>query len=686
MLWGIGYLLVSSIAFACGVQFITKVGIKKISVSFSIAFFNLGLSCLSIALVFINFPGGSGFKDILFKSAGYMLPLLIAAAPYLLLLVSRRYGRIELQSNNQRISILSKLTGLVTIVILSYVAGSQVVESVVLETGVFWVLKGFLAKEISLILGIILIISLLNFESTWRAASGVVKNQVLCMMIIDLIILGGLVRLFFLGQVSTTFIGYGMPLILLNLAWLYFLLLRKDTYSSNVVVDRQAFFSSALILFLGVFLVFTGIVALIIDKAGGRTDIFLSVLGAFLVIGIFLLVLISDSLRNRFSRIFQSRIYAGEFDYRTEWRTISDDFAASDTLEGLIDSLSSRINSLFYPKCLAVFEGDDNTMNSVYPPESDYPSISASDPAARWVFLKAKPALIGQIDVKDESKLLDIARDFEIIVPLVAARKLVGILLLGPKNNNSDYNSEDFAMLSAVSYQAAVTVLHLRSQMKLLETEKLASFHKTASFVVHDLKNAVSMLSLMLQNAPRKMSDPMFQKESIKTISLAVGRMQKIIEKLKSPTRKEHLQVYRLDPMKSFDRALEKSGIGSKRNISVKIDSDEKLQVISDPGILESVFVNLLINAVEAMPDGGTITIEQQQVDSKILISVADTGIGMNKSFITNKLFRPFETTKAAGLGIGLYQCREMMRETGGDIIAKSKPGKGSRFTVILPC
>jgi signal transduction histidine kinase len=199
------------------------------------------------------------------------------------------------------------------------------------------------------------------------------------------------------------------------------------------------------------------------------------------------------------------------------------------------------------------------------------------------------------------------------------------------------------------------------------------------------LKNAVSMLSLMLQNSPKKMSDPEFQADSIKTISQAVDRMRAIIEKLRTVPAGEQFHVQEVSSRDIIDQAIEKSGILNKDGIKLVFNHDDDLKVNANPMILETVLINLLINAVEAMPGGGTVSIKQTMVDDKARISVEDTGVGMTDDFIAEKLFTPFETTKSKGLGIGLYQCRELFRETGGEITVKSEPGKGSEFGLLFP-
>ena len=94
---------------------------------------------------------------------------------------------------------------------------------------------------------------------------------------------------------------------------------------------------------------------------------------------------------------------------------------------------------------------------------------------------------------------------------------------------------------------------------------------------------------------------------------------------------------------------------------------------------------NLLINAAEAIQGEGTVRIGERSLNGAAGICLADSGIGMSQEFMVKKLFRPFQSTKPKGLGIGLYQCREMLRKIGGDIVAESTPGQGSKFTLVFP-
>ena len=639
----------------------------------------------SAGLVILIPDSAPGFSRLVLKIADFALPVAGSILPYLFLIISRHYGRASANDSYRKISTFSKLGGQVTLVILALVILRLVFKTGYTEYGYTIVFNGFVGRVVGIVMGVFLIMALFNFENTWRVSSGGLRKQLFILMVISSLLLAGLVRLFFLNRLSAYYFAFASPLVVLCFIWMYFLLLRTDTYSSNIVVDRQAFLSSAIILFLGTFLVFTGVVAIIIEKLGGRTDVFLSILGAFLVMGLFLLVLLSDSLRNRLSSIVQSRIYAGRFDYKAEWRELGEDFASSTSIDNLIEAVSSRLDRLFIAAETAIFIAEGNKFVIAHPIGKDQPSFSNDDPLAEWLFLKSEPVFVRDINSAEGGELADFVSAYEIIIPVIAGKQLGGLILLGAKGDKTPYNTEDFGILTAIANQAAVTLLHLRSRDKLLESEKLASFHKTASFVVHDLKNAVSMLSLMLQNAPDNMSNPEFQKESISTVSQAVKRMQKIIEKLRTTPDKAQLQVYQLDPGKVLDRALQRSGIGNRTNIKVNIQTAAFDKVNTDPSVLETVFINLLINAVEAMPDGGDINISQAIMNGHSEIIVADTGLGMSPAFIKNQLFKPFTTTKANGLGIGLYQCREMFSSAGGEILVDSEKGQGTKFRLVFP-
>ncbi|MCD6161175.1 MAG: hypothetical protein J7K40_02035 [candidate division Zixibacteria bacterium] len=681
---GVSNLIVLLVALAIGVLFAVKAGLKKITVYFILCLLCIGLFWGSAGLIIFTLAGGEGIKSVLFSISDKLFVLSASFVPFLLLLVSLHYGQTPDKQSGHGLGVFIRIAAFITFFLAVLTVSGFVHSSIVIDSEYIIANQGFLARVICLFQSLLTVYSLVNFESVWRLSTGNVKKQFFLLIIIDLIILAGLIKILFLGSISLNFYLYSSPLILFCLIWLYSLLMQKDAFTINITVDKQAFYSSAVILFLGFFLIFIGVVGKFIMMFGGNIEAFLSAFGAFLVISLFFIVALSDSIRQRFGKLFRSRIYAGRFDYKAEWRALSENFAACDNLDKLLETIDEEVARVFDPSKLEIFEALNSCLYCVYPAGQASDKYDLKDQTAEWLFLNAKPVFPWQIKITGFSALMEKAEQFNVVVPLVAEKKLTGIVFFGAKKDNSEYSSEGLELLSVMGHQAAVAILHLRSRDMLLENEKLASFHRTASFVVHDLKNAVSMLSLMLQNAPSKMSNPEFQKESIRTITQAVDRMQKIIEKLKATPSKEQFQLHEINLKKVFDKALRKSAIQNKANIDLQININDSIKVKTDANVLGTVFENLLINAVEAMPKGGTITADDLINNGRVIVSIADTGIGISESFIKNNLFRPFQTTKTKGLGIGLYQCREMFRETGGDIIVESELGKGSTFMLVF--
>ena len=108
-------------------------------------------------------------------------------------------------------------------------------------------------------------------------------------------------------------------------------------------------------------------------------------------------------------------------------------------------------------------------------------------------------------------------------------------------------------------------------------------------------------------------------------------------------------------------------------------------KVIVDPEQFRNVVTNLLLNASEAVGSNGQIRIETSQREAKVLLSVADNGCGMSADFLRDSLFRPFQTTKKRGLGIGMFQSKMIVEAHRGNIEVESQPGKGTKFGVFLP-
>jgi putative PEP-CTERM system histidine kinase len=206
------------------------------------------------------------------------------------------------------------------------------------------------------------------------------------------------------------------------------------------------------------------------------------------------------------------------------------------------------------------------------------------------------------------------------------------------------------------------------------------SFNRMSTFIVHDLKNLVAQLSLLNANAARHRDNPEFQRDMLETVDHSVHKMKLMLQKLgrTSPERPAALAVAEV----VRQAVALKSGFEPQPVLVVR---DPGLTVLADRERLERVLGHLIQNAIEATPRDGSVTITLARRADRALVTISDSGEGMSEEFIRERLFRPFESTKAAGMGIGAFESREYIRELGGQLEVVSRRPAGTTFNVILP-
>jgi len=213
---------------------------------------------------------------------------------------------------------------------------------------------------------------------------------------------------------------------------------------------------------------------------------------------------------------------------------------------------------------------------------------------------------------------------------------------------------------------------------KLLESEKIVVAGSIASTVAHDLKgplntilNAVYLMDLKPEKAA----------EMREIIVNAVGNASRMLDEARNKTVAGKLNIVEVEVAAFIDSIIKETLIPSR--IEVKTDL-KPVRVEIDKLRIRRVIENLIRNAVDAMPSKGSLLITSCREGDKAVIEVKDTGVGIPKE-MTDKLFKPFQTTKANGTGLGLHYCKNTMDEHGGDIEVKSKVGSGTTFTLRIP-
>ncbi len=271
------------------------------------------------------------------------------------------------------------------------------------------------------------------------------------------------------------------------------------------------------------------------------------------------------------------------------------------------------------------------------------------------------------------------------LVPVAALDTLVGLLVVGPEVSGKPFGVDDRDLLAAVAAQAGALLLNARLSQEASEGRELQVLARLSAFVAHDLKNMVSMLSMLVDNAKAHMAKPAFQADAIRTLGDVTGKMRTLLATLASPGSRKGGELRSISLAPTVETWMHEIGAQAPARIHIETRLGWTPDVQVDPEQLRSVLQNLVLNGIEAISEEGTILVETFQENGQATLTVTDTGRGMTQEFIQRKLFKPFQSTKPRGLGIGLYQCRHLIQGFGGTLTAESQEGKGTRMVVRLP-
>jgi putative PEP-CTERM system histidine kinase len=236
-------------------------------------------------------------------------------------------------------------------------------------------------------------------------------------------------------------------------------------------------------------------------------------------------------------------------------------------------------------------------------------------------------------------------------------------------------------LLKTASRQAASYLGQIRATEALLEARKFDAFNRMSAFVVHDLKNLIAQLTLMLKNAKRHRDNPEFQRDMLSTVEHVVERMNRLMLQLRTgATPVEKPRPVDLEPM--VRRVCAAKAV---LHPSLELKLRSGIFGLGDEERLEHVVGHLIQNALDATAAGGTVSVRLERERDFARVEVIDTGVGMSAEFIRERLFKPFETTKKAGMGIGVYESAQYVSGLGGRIVIDSEPGRGTQVRLLLP-
>lgn len=478
---------------------------------------------------------------------------------------------------------------------------------------------------------------------------------------------------------------------------------RRMWHEQLHVSHKTAFYSSALAA-IGGYLAVMAVAAYYITRWGGTWGPVVQAIFLFGALVLLLLIVASGSSRAFLRVSVAKHLYRYKYDYREEWLRFTKRLAATESgspialriTEAMADIVDSTGGALF------VRDGARYAVAATLYTTATSLSEHEAAPLARflnetgWIIdlneWRDNPARYEGLSLPPALRAQDRAW---IIVPLAYRGELLAFVVLLRPRSPRVLDWEDFDFLKLIGLHAGSFLAEHRAMQALVEAHAFDRFNRRTAFVIHDIKNIVSELSLFASNIRKHGDKPQFREDLAAAMDGAVARSKRLIERLRDDRSEQVRDVsVRLKPLMT---ALVKSQTGGAVALQAE-DGSDGFAVAADEDRLRALVGHLLQNAMDATgsTDGVTVSLSSTSAGdadgasgvnsrARAVIEVSDAGPGMDPEFVRNRLFKPFHSTKSSGLGIGTYQCREYARELGGDVEVITNPGSGTTMRVFLP-
>ena len=476
-----------------------------------------------------------------------------------------------------------------------------------------------------------------------------------------------------------------VPLLLLSTS-------RHNEWLSKIQISRKAAFHSATLMIAGAYLVFVSGVGYYVRFFGGDWGRALQLGLVFLALVVLLLLALSASMRARLRVFLGKHFFRYRYDYREEWLRFTQTLSAQNSpqemgqqvVRGLADLLDSPGGALWLKTRGDVMFRQSALWNmaSSTLPEPEESALSEFLRGSGWVVnleeFRSFPRRYGELVLPPW--LQELPRAW-LVVPLHVGEELIGFVVLASARAPMDVNWEVNDLLKTAGRQAASFLALMQATEALLEVRKFDAFNRMSAFVVHDLKNVVTQLSLMMKNAERLKDNPEFREDMLITVDNAVDRMRQLMLQLREGA---------TPPGTAFGVNLAQIAhrlvaVARDRGRVLELDAVTPVVTRGHEERLERVIGHMVQNAFDATQATGRVWLKLDRISGQALVEVGDNGQGMSEAFVRERLFKPFQTTKQAGMGIGAYESFQYVQELGGKITVDSQLGKGTIISVLLP-
>jgi putative PEP-CTERM system histidine kinase len=466
---------------------------------------------------------------------------------------------------------------------------------------------------------------------------------------------------------------------------------RNNEWRFAVTVSRSILAGSTALFASGSYLLVVAALGFYVRDFGGDWGRTLQTVLLFAAVLFLLLVLLSGTFRSQMRVLVAKHFYAQRYDYREEWLRFARTLAMADSGQSIhqlcVRALADLVES---PGGGIWLEAPGGGFAQVA--RIGQARVDAAEPASGpfvqflartgWVLETAEVRRQnGRFEQLPLPPWLDALADAWLVVPLTTGERLLGFVVLSQPRVKVEIDWEVRDLLKAAGRQAASYVAQYQASEALLEARKFDAFNRMSAFVVHDLKNLVAQLQLLLRNAQRHHDNPEFQADMLKTVEHVVGRMNHLMLQLRSGT--DPVELAR--PVEMATVIEQVRAAHAADGIRFEAAATRGIFALGHEDRLVRVIGHLVQNAIDAVRDNPRVGVTLARDNDKVVVEVSDNGVGMPSEFVRDSLFKPFRTTKSKGMGIGAYESHQYVTSLGGSIEVTSAVNQGTCVRVVLP-
>ena len=626
-----------------------------------------------------------------------------AVIPGMWLLFALAYSRINYREIILKWRWIVSATFIIPVALITIFWGNVFKGEPVLDSNSIWLIplgwSGYLF-HLSMLLSSILI--LMNLERTLRGSVGhkrwLVKYMVLGIGSIFAVWVytSSQAILFHTLNTNLTLAG-GWVLIVASILTLRSVL-RTPLLDLDLYLSHAFLYNSITVLIVGIYLLTVGILAKILNYLDLGRSLYLNAFFVFLALVGLSIILLSDTLRRKTKHFISAHLKRSQYDYRKEWTEFTTMTTSLTEIKDLCSAIARKVSNTFEALSVTIWlmdEKEERLMlggsTALTEPQAQN-VIRALQGGAELLAVLRKNQTPIDFESSKESWVIglreghsDFLKEARIryCIPLAIGDQFIGLLTLHDRVAGVPLSDADFDLLKTIANQTAGMLLNLRLSERLRQAKEIEVLQTMAAFLMHDLKNLASSLSLTMKNLPIHFDNPEFRNDALKIVQQSVNKVNSLCGHLSMLSQKIELKKVETDLNELIASSL--ACLNGSNTVSISKDLQPVPKLMIDPEQVQKVLMNLILNANEALGNAGEIRVATQKSDGWAIVSVRDNGCGMTKEFIEKSLFRPFKTTKKQGMGIGLFQSKMIVEAHQGRIEVESEEGRGTRFRVFLP-